>query len=93
MTNTRTCCLPIKIETGSEDQDGCLVTIDGCLVAVLVRIEQHDDLDPALWDQWYVEAAFGPCSKAPGELITFATCEAAAEWAIQRCERRSRSAA
>lgn len=68
-----------------------MIFVDDRLVAVVVRIEPDEDLDPALWGQWNLEAGFGPCRVATGAV--FPTCDAAKAWARQRVERESGRAA
>ena len=47
---------PIRIATGSEDEDGCLVFNEDHLIAVLVRLSDlHGDAE----GKWFLEAAFG----------------------------------
>ena len=47
---------PVRVDTGSADQQGCLVFVDDRLVAVLVRLsEQHDDKA----GRWFLEHGFG----------------------------------
>jgi hypothetical protein len=70
---------PVRIETGSDDEDGRLVFADGLLVAVLVRLsDQHGDMT----GQWYYEHGFGRFD-GPGH-PTFATLEAAQDWITRR---------
>ena len=47
---------PVRIATGSRDEEGQLVFADNRLVAVLVRLsdEHGDDAD-----MWFLEAGFG----------------------------------
>jgi hypothetical protein len=47
---------PVRIATGSEDEDGCLVFNEDQLIAVLVRLSDlHGDAE----GKWFLEAAFG----------------------------------
>jgi hypothetical protein len=74
---------PVRIETGTDDEQGCLVFADGRLVAVLVRLsDQHEGLA----GQWYYEHGFGPFD-GPAH-PTFATIEAAQDWIEQRRKAR-----
>ena len=77
---------PVRVETGSNDQEGCLVFADGRLVAVLVRLsDQHDDLA----GQWYYEHGFGPFD-GPGHPV-FGSLDAAQDWIGQRLNRTKAS--
>ena len=49
---------PIQVLTASEDREGCLVLVDGQLVAVLVRLSDPAH-EPLLRGSWYLEAGFG----------------------------------
>jgi hypothetical protein len=80
---------PLRIETGTADEDGCLVFLKDRLVAVLVRLsDQHEGLA----GQWYYEHGFGPYD-GPAHPV-FETIEAAQDWINQRCQqmRRRRAA-
>jgi hypothetical protein len=48
----------IEVLTASEDREGCLVLVDGKLVAVLVRLNDRAH-DPLLHGAWYIEAGLG----------------------------------
>jgi hypothetical protein len=74
---------PIPVNTGSRDQQGCLLLVDGSLVAVLVRLERAEHPDPTLAGQWFVEAGFGPCETGQ-QCLVFATLEDAEDWAVAR---------
>ena len=75
---------PVLVDTGTKDEEGCLVFADGRLVAVLVRLsDQHDGVA----GQWYHEHGFGPELEKPAHPI-FPTLDAAQDWI---CERRSQS--
>ena len=78
-------CRPVLADTASRDSEGCMIFRDERLVAVVVRIEPDDDLDPALWGQWNLEAGFGPCRVAAGAV--FPSCDAAKAWALRRSQR------
>jgi hypothetical protein len=46
----------VRVDTGSEDEDGLLVFADGRLVAVLVRLsDEHGDKA----GRWFLEHGFG----------------------------------
>ena len=71
---------PVRVDTGTEDEEGCLVFADGRLVAVLVRLsEQHDGLA----GQWFHEHGFGPALDEPAHPV-FPTLEAAKDWIEER---------
>ena len=67
---------PVKVATGSADEEGRLVFRDGKLIAVLVRL---DDLNhgPAL-GQWSLEAGFNGVDSVKPPL--FANLAAAERW-------------
>ena len=46
----------VRVNTGSLDQEGCLVFADMSLVAVLVRLSDQQD---GLGGRWFLEAGFG----------------------------------
>lgn len=47
---------PVRVDTGGADEDGCLVFLNGRLVAVLVRLsDQHGDMA----GYWFLEHGFG----------------------------------
>ncbi len=58
---------PVKVATGSPDEDGRLVFAGGELVAVLVELSQelHRDLGGC----WFVEAGFGPCAEIEAQVF------------------------
>ena len=53
---------PTQVMTGSDDDEGCLVSADGQLVAILVRLT--DDMHADQRGRWFLEAGFGPCRTA-----------------------------
>lgn len=82
-------CQSVKVETGSRDKEGCLVFVDGRLVAVLVRLGD-DHAEAGLSGSWFVEAGFGPCDGLGGNHPTFASTDDARAWARGRVRRRGR---
>jgi len=80
---------PLLVNTASRDQQGCLVFVDDQLVAVLVRLEPDEHLEPELWERWFVEAGFGPCRGRP-RTSSFASPADALGWARQRVEQHAR---
>ncbi|GEP07911.1 hypothetical protein [Methylobacterium oxalidis] len=48
---------PVKVATGSDDQESQLVFKDGFLVAVLVCLSDSHGSDVG---KWFLEAGFGP---------------------------------
>jgi hypothetical protein len=76
---------PVRIETGTEDEDGYLVFIEGRLAAILVRLsDQHEELTGC----WYYEHGFGPYD-GPTHPV-FETLEAAQDWIDQHRRPRIR---
>ena len=71
---------PTPVETGSADEDGCLVYADGRLVAVLVRLA--DPVHGDLVGGWFLEAGFGPCASAA--VPVFDSLGAAQDWVGRR---------
>jgi hypothetical protein len=76
---------PVCVETGSKDEEGCLVFSDGRLAAVLVRLsEEHADLA----GRWHYEHGFGPL-ETPSHPV-FESLDAAQEWIRQRLNQTRR---
>jgi hypothetical protein len=74
---------PIRVETGSTDEEGMLVLTNGGLAGVLVRLSSaiHEG-DVA--GRWFLEAAFGRHDpRAPA----FDTLESADRWFRERFPR------
>lgn len=67
---------PVKVATGSADEEGRLVFHDGRLIAVLVRLDDADH-GPAI-GQWSLEAGFNGVDSAKPPL--FANLTAAERW-------------
>lgn len=67
---------PVKVATGSADEEGRLVMLDGKLIAVLVRLDDADH-GPAV-GQWSLEAGFAGVDSAKPPL--FANLVAAERW-------------
>ncbi len=54
---------PARIATGSEDDHGVIIRIDGQVTAILVKLEApYHESDRGFW---YLEAGFGPCAGNP----------------------------
>lgn len=70
---------PVRVATGSEDEDGVLALIDGSLCAVLVRLDAA--FNESVQDHWHLEAGFGPIDSQPG---SFADLAEAAKWVGRR---------
>ncbi len=71
---------PIPVYTGSGDQDGQLVLVNGRLVAVLVHL---DDMSHAgLIGAWFLEAGFGPCAQVVAPI--FGNLDDAQSWIRQQ---------
>lgn len=76
---------PVRIETGSPDEEGCLIFADGKLLAVLVRLSaQQGDLI----GRWYLEKGFGYLD-GPAQ-PTFPDLEAAQSWVSARIPEHRR---
>ncbi|MFH6784219.1 MULTISPECIES: hypothetical protein [Methylobacterium] len=70
---------PVRVRTGSEDEQGLLVFADGILSAVLVCLSDAHGDDAGLW---FLEAGFGTlASPQPGK---FADLDAAQAWIAGR---------
>ena len=66
----------VKVATGSDDEDGRLVLVQGRLVAVLVRLD--DATHGPARGQWSLEAGFNGVDSVKPPL--FANLEAAERW-------------
>ncbi len=72
---------PVKVGTGSADQEGQLVFVGDFLVAVLVRLsDQHESRAGT----WYLEAAFGRAEDRMAPL--FADLSEAQYWISKRLD-------
>lgn len=71
---------PMPINTGSPDREGCLLFVDGSLVAVFVRLSV--DHEQKLSGKWFLEHGFGPLASEEQEL--FEDLNAAERWALSR---------
>lgn len=69
---------PVAVETGSPDEGGRLVFMDGRLVAVFVRLSGLHV--PESRGKWSLEAGFGPCPCARDVPDVFATPGEAEAW-------------
>lgn len=58
---------PVTILTGSDDEDGRLVSTNGRLVAVLIRLS--DKVHAELVGSWFLEVGFGPCSQVTPQVF------------------------
>jgi hypothetical protein len=78
----------VHVETGGEDEEGCLVFAGDRLLAVLVRLSaQHGDKA----GQWFLEHGFG---RLDGTLHpTFRDLEAAKNWIAARLPATRRPSA
>lgn len=72
---------PVQVNTASDDREGRLVLAEGCLVAVLVRLDGEEQ--GGLRGRWLLEASFGPCSddRPAGP---FPSLDAAAQWVCRQ---------
>jgi hypothetical protein len=76
---------PALVQTGTRDEEGQLVFVDGKLAAVLVLLsDQHEDAA----GQWFLEHGFGRLN----EHLTFGDLDAATSWIAQQCRDRSGAA-
>lgn len=69
----------VRVATGSEDEEGVLVTVDGRLIAVLVRMDADYHAEQRGW--WHQEAGFGACDARPA---AFPTLDDALRWIASR---------
>jgi hypothetical protein len=76
----------IRVETGTSEEDGRLVLVDGKLIAVLVRLSDEYP-QPELHGQWFVEVGLGPIFQRHE---VFSTLEEAIVWIRQTVEYRTR---
>ncbi|GLK68400.1 hypothetical protein GCM10008179_20380 [Hansschlegelia plantiphila] len=67
---------PIKVATGSSDEEGRLVLLDGRLIAVIVRLD--DEAHGAARGQWSLEAGFNGVDSVKPPL--FANLQSAERW-------------
>ena len=75
---------PVTVETGSGNQEGCLVFVEDRLVAMLVRLDGKEPAERDLQGRWFLEAGFG--LRAGGAVPTpaFASLEEAQQWVHER---------
>jgi hypothetical protein len=71
---------PVRVLTGSADEEGFLVVVNGGLAGVLVRLSAAVHEGDAV-GRWFLEAAFGRCA---GNAPTFASLECADRWFRER---------
>jgi hypothetical protein len=71
---------PVRVLTGSADEEGFLVMVTDGLAGVLVRLSAAVHEGDAV-GRWYLEAAFGPCA---GNTRTFSSLECADRWFRER---------
>jgi hypothetical protein len=70
----------VRVDTGSPDEDGCLMFADDRLVAVLVQLSvEHNS---GLAGKWFLEHAFG--SLDDPERPVFEDLDAAERWVASR---------
>ncbi len=67
---------PVPVNTGSRDEKGRLVLVDGRLVGVLVRLADRAHAEQT--GAWFLEAGFGPCACA--QFPVFDSLEVARDW-------------
>ncbi len=73
---------PVRVSTGSRDEDGRMALVNGKLVAILVLLTE-DYETPELRGKWFVEAGFGCLA---GKHEVFSTLHEAEAWVRQHCE-------
>ena len=74
---------PVRVATGSPDENGCLVFDDDQkLVALLVQLSDEHEDEAGLW---FYEAGFGPMDGP--DHPTFPDLDAAQEWITMRMAR------
>ena len=68
---------PVAVRNDCDDRDGRLVFVDGCLAAVIVRLDcpEHG----GLVGSWFIEALFGHSQHPTG---MFASLDAARDWML-----------
>jgi hypothetical protein len=72
---------PVRVATGSDDEDGLLAFDGDRLVAVLVRLSKlHDDMAGS----WFIEASFGLRDRHQ----TFADLPSAEDWIRKQVSKR-----
>ena len=70
---------PVLVETGTQDEEGRLVFVDGRLVAVLVLLsDAHEDVA----GHWFLETGYG--FRLAGGKGTFPDLDAAQAWISQQ---------
>ena len=70
---------PVRVGTGSDDEDGRLIFKDDALVALLVRLSGNHDEDAG---KWFMEAEFGCSCLEPAAL--FDDLDQAQAWFARR---------
>lgn len=70
---------PVRVATGSDDQESQLVFHDGFLVAVLVQLSDMHETDAG---NWYLEAGFGRVADLNPPL--FADLNQAQVWIVDK---------
>ncbi len=71
--------LPVRVETGTPEEKGRLILVNGKLAAVLVHLSD-DHLIPDLQGKWFLEAGLGPLFE---EYKVFSSFEDAEAWVRQ----------
>ncbi|MDB5405909.1 MAG: hypothetical protein JWL84_821 [Rhodospirillales bacterium] len=79
MMSPKIMTIPIRVDTGSADEEGRLVLAGGRLVAVLLRLA--DEIHGDDCGTWFLEVGFGDLA---GENRLFPTLECASQWLRQR---------
>jgi hypothetical protein len=74
----------VTVETGSGNQEGCLVFVEGRLVAVLVRPDGKEHAERGLQGKWFLETGFGLCAGGALPTPVFASLDEAQQWVHER---------
>jgi hypothetical protein len=70
---------PVRVGSGSFDEPGQMIIVNGRLVAILVHLTGPYD-NPELEGKWFIEVGFGPLS---GMHELFSTLEEAEDWVLR----------
>ena len=76
---TKTSTMSLKVRTGSADENGLLMMLDGKLIAILVELS--DEIHGEQRGRWALENTYGLFDIRAPE--TFASAEQAWDWVIR----------
>ncbi len=73
-------CQSVRVAVSKTAEDGFLVFVDGCLVAVITHLNTSvgDDFPK----RWFLEAGFGPCADHMPPI--FDSPDHARQWVLER---------